>query len=172
MTELGYVPANPLIMFLAFPSLKTGSPLSFLLFQHLWFSMTKIAANMPIFYFFQKDYLWEPPCCILRRGVSRNYTIWRERSEENLVKTWFENPYSDSSDNKHPEAQAHVGTGAVHPFLPGPLPLYLSSLLHAHIQSSPIAAGGWERAEFPGSEHDACFLQQWQKFFSTSMISY
>lgn len=51
-TELGYVPANPLITFLTFPTLKTGSPPSF-----FWFSGTKIAANMSVFYFFQKNCL-------------------------------------------------------------------------------------------------------------------
>lgn len=48
------MPENPLIKLLTFPSLKTGSSLSFLLFQHLWFSATKIAANMPVFYLKKK----------------------------------------------------------------------------------------------------------------------
>lgn len=52
-----------------------------------------------------------------------------------------------------------MGTGAVHLFLPDPLPLHLFSLLHTHFQSSPVAIGGKKKSEFPASEYGACFLQ-------------
>lgn len=48
----------------------------------------------------------------------------------------FAKPFIDSKDNKHLESQAHVGTGAVYTFLPGLLPLHLSSFSHTHCQFS------------------------------------
>lgn len=68
------MPANPLIKFLAFPSLKPGSSLSLLLFQHLWFSVTKLAANMPVFYFFPKKLLIRSfPVVSLGEELDRDY---------------------------------------------------------------------------------------------------
>lgn len=73
--------ANLLIKFLALPSLKTGSSLSLLLFQHLQFSVTKIAVNMPMFYFVKRKKAYEElPCCILRRGAwQRLQNVKREK---------------------------------------------------------------------------------------------
>lgn len=56
--------------------------------------------------------------------------------EDMFWKKSFAKPFIDSKGNKHLESQAHVGTGAVYTFLPGLLPLHLSSFSHTHCQFS------------------------------------
>lgn len=84
------MPANPLIKFLALPSLKTGSSLSLLLFQHLWFSVTKICCQHAcILLFPQKLPMRNFPVVSLGEEPGTDYKKNEEREVKKLGEDMF-----------------------------------------------------------------------------------